>query len=290
MSTQKIQSSLTSMHIQNAKGNEPLVMITAYDYPSALLADAAGVDIILVGDSLGMTMLGHNDTLAVSLDAMIHHTKAVSAAQTKALIVCDMPFLTYEDSVQSALCNAGKIMAQGGARSVKLEGGINIITQVKALVQAGIPVMGHLGLTPQRVATLGGYKIQGRTANAAHALLEEALALEVAGCFSIVLECVPEEVATLITKSLSIPTIGIGAGATCDGQVLVWHDLLGINTGHTPKFVKKYAQLGDNIIKAIQSYAKDVRKRDFPQAEHTTYLSDSEKHDLINIVKDLKQI
>ncbi len=288
MSTQTTQNTLTSVHIQNTKGEKPLVMLTAYDYPSALLADAAGVDIILVGDSLGMVTLGYADTLKVTLKTMLHHCKAVSTAKTHALVVCDMPFMTYEDSVQSALRNAGKLMSKGGARAVKMEGGMAILPQIKALVGAGIPVMGHLGLTPQRIATLGGYRTQGRTAHAAYMLLDEAKALEDAGCFSITLECVPEEVATLITKSVSIPTIGIGAGNTCDGQVLVWHDLLGLNLGHTPRFVKKYANLGEVITKSIQNYAKDVRTRKFPQAEHSTFLNEDEAKQLDTLLKGLK--
>ncbi len=288
MSTQTIQKALTSVQIHNYKGNKLIVMLTAYDYPSAILADAAEVDILLVGDSLGMTMLGHKDTLAVNMDIMVHHCKAVSAAQSKALVVCDMPFLSYETSTENALLNAGRLMAEGGARAVKLEGGNTILPQIRALVQAGIPVMGHLGLTPQRVATLGGYSTQGRTAKAAFVLLEEAKALEEAGCFSLVLECVPEEVAELITKSIGIPTIGIGAGLGCDGQVLVWHDLLGLNSGHTPKFVKKYAELGEQITKAIQNYATDVRTRAYPQAAHSTTLNADEKNDLEKRIKGLK--
>ncbi len=288
MSSQNKQNKLTSIHIQNAKGKDPLVMLTAYDYPSALLADAAGVDMILVGDSLGMVMLGYEDTLSVDIKTMLHHCKAVSRANTRALVVCDMPFMSYEDSVQSAVRNAGKLMAKGGARAVKLEGGMEILPQVKALVQAGIPVMGHIGLTPQRVATLGGYRIQGRTANAAYMLLEHAKALQDAGCFSIVLECIPEEVATLLTNNLNIPTIGIGAGNTCDGQVLVWHDMLGLNTGHVPKFVKKYSNIGENITKAIQEFSNDVRGRKFPQAEHSTYLNEQEAKDLDTLLKGAK--
>ncbi len=288
MSTQNTKNTLTSVHIQKAKGGPPLVMLTAYDYPSALLADAAGVDILLVGDSLGMVVLGYEDTLKVIIKTMLHHCKAVSAAKTRALVVCDMPFLSYEGGIKSALRNAGKLMAQGGARAVKLEGGMTILPQIKALVQAGIPVMGHIGLTPQRVATLGGYRTQGRTASSAYTLLEEAKALEDAGCFALTLECVPEEVATIITQSLNIPTIGIGAGNTCDGQVLVWHDMLGLNLGHTPKFVKQYENLGQNITKAIQNYAEDVRKRTFPQSEHTNHLNDDEATQLDTLLKGLK--
>ncbi len=288
MSTQNIQKALTSVHIQNAKGKDLIVMLTAYDYPSAILADGAGVDIILVGDSLGMAVLGHKDTLAVSMDIMLHHCKAVSAAQSKALVVCDMPFLSYETGPKDALCNAGKLMAQGGARAVKLEGGTTILPQIRTLVQAGIPVMGHLGLTPQRVATLGGYSTQGRSAKAAYMLLDEAKALEDAGCFSIVLECIPKEVASLITSSITIPTIGIGAGAGCDGQVLVWHDLLGLNPGHTPKFVKKYVDLSTHVNEALKNYAQDVRNGTYPQDIHSTSLNNAENEELEKLIKGLK--
>ncbi len=273
MSTHTEPKTQTSVSIRESKGHKKIVMLTAYDYPSAFLAASAGVDILLVGDSLGMVVLGKNDTLSVTMDMMVHHCQAVSLAENTiksgALVVCDMPFLSYEDSVKSALLNAGRLMSQGGARAVKLEGGFAILPQVKALIAAGIPVMGHIGLTPQRLATLGGYKVQGRSASAAALLMEEAKALQEAGCFSLVLECVPQEVAAEITSALHIPTIGIGAGAACDGQVLVFHDMLGYNTAHTPKFVKKYADLNTVITKAIQSYANDVREGTFPEQEHS---------------------
>ena len=261
-------SPVTSLHMRQAKGQRKLVMITAYDYPSALLADAAGVDMLLVGDSLGMTMLGHKDTLGVTMEHMIHHTRAVCAAQPAALVVADMPFLSYESGPGDALRNAGRLMAEGGARAVKLEGRHE--AQVRAMVNAGIPVMGHVGLTPQRVATLGGFRMQGRTAEAARTLLEESLALQDAGCFALVLECVPAEVAALLTQKLEIPTIGIGAGPDCDGQVLVFQDALGITQGHCPRFVKRYADIGRDITQAVAAYAEDVRSGGFPGPEQTT--------------------
>ncbi len=281
MSTQHKNCAHTSLSIRQSKGQKKIAMLTAYDYPSALLADEAGVDILLVGDSLGMVVHGHTDTLAVTMDMMLLHCSAVALAQkrpgARALVVCDMPFLSYEQGPQSALAHAGKLMAQGGARAVKLEGSFDIIPQIRALVAAGIPVMGHIGLTPQRVSTLGGYKVQGRTAHGAEQLLQEAKALEEAGCFSLVLECVPQEVAAHITQSIGIPTLGIGAGLHCDGQVLVWHDMLGINTGHTPKFVKKYAQLAQDMRSAIESYVQEVQEGSFPQEIHSFSLSEEEK-------------
>ncbi len=270
----------TSQTIRACKGEKKIVMLTAYDYPSAIIAAKAGVDILLVGDSLGMTVLGNDDTLSVTMDMMMHHCAAVSLAQkhskSPALVVCDMPFLSYEVSVEAALQNAGRLMSQGGARAVKLEGGFEILPQVDALVSAGIPVMGHLGLTPQRVATLGGYKVQGKSPEQADYLLNAALALQEAGCFSLVLECVPSEVAEHITKEIVIPTIGIGAGAACDGQVLVFHDMLGFNSAHVPKFVKKYADLNEVIHKAVQNYAHDVRFGQFPEPEHSFFLENNE--------------
>ncbi len=277
----------TSVDIAASKGQQRLVMVTAYDYPSAVFADRAGVDILLVGDSLGMVVLGKSDTLSVTLDMMVHHCAAVTAARPRALVVCDMPFMTYEDSAQSALVHAGRLMAQGGARAVKLEGGAAIVAQVRALVAAGIPVMGHLGLTPQRVATLGGYKVQGREAHAAKELVREALLLQKAGCFALVLECVPQELASLITQNLSIPTIGIGAGADCDGQVLVFHDLLGLNPLHTPRFVKRYADLGADMMAAISTYAHEVREGSFPQHEHSFQLTTQELKDLHALLQDV---
>lgn len=275
-----VSTRLTSLHIRTRKSVSPLVplvplvMVTAYDYPSALLADAAGVDMILVGDSLGMAVLGHRDTLCVTMEHIIYHCRAVATAQPHALVVADMPFLSYEESPQHALRNAGRLFTEAGARAVKLEG--PCLAQTRLLVESGIPVMGHLGLTPQRVATLGGYRVQGRTADAAHALCVDALALQEAGCFALVLECVPCEVSAHITRTLAIPTIGIGAGPDCDGQVLVWHDMLGI-TAQPPKFARQYAQVREVIANALAQYAEDVRARRFPAIEHTVTFSDTER-------------
>lgn len=268
---------LSSLHIMQTKGqaqgqnqvSRRLAMLTAYDAPSAALVDSAGVDMVLVGDSLGMAVLGRKDTLSVTMDEMVHHCRAVSSAVQHALVVGDMPFLSYESGPEHALRNAGRLMAEGGVRAVKLEGGSPVIPQIRALVTAGIPVMGHLGLTPQRFAVLGGFKVQGKSAAAAQELCQEALALQEAGCFAIVLECVPQEVAAQISKTLSIPTIGIGAGAGCDGQVLVFHDLLGLTQGHTPRFVKRYAELSSLIHQAVSDYVTEVREGVFPAAEHS---------------------
>jgi len=224
---------------------EPAVMVTAYDYPSAMAADAAGVDAILVGDSLGMVVLGYDDTLRVTMDDMLHHARAVARARTAALRVGDMPFLSYQADVAEAVRNAGRFLSDGGMDAVKLEGGRERTGAVRAIVEAGIPVMGHLGLTPQSIRALGGYRVQGATAEAARRVLDDALRLEDAGCFALVLEAIPDRVASLVTARLGIPTIGIGAGAACDGQVLVWHDLLGWEDRIAPRFVKRYASIAD---------------------------------------------
>ncbi len=266
----------TSLDIRNLKGQRKIAMLTAYDYSAAILANAAAIDVLLVGDSLGMVMLGNEDTLSVTMDIMAHHCQAVTKANLKALVVCDMPFLSYEASVQSALLNAGRLVGQAGARAVKLEGSFNILPQIKAIISAGIPVLGHIGLPPQRIAALGGFKVQGRSAKGAKILFEEAKVLEEAGCFALVLECVPYEVAKTITEALSIPTIGIGAGSACDGQVLVFHDMLGLNTSHIPKFVKQYANIGQNITEAISEYVNEVQNGTFPSKEQTFYLSADE--------------
>lgn len=267
---------LTSLHISQSKGQHRLAMLTAYDAPSAALLDKAGVDMVLVGDSLGMAVLGRKDTLSVTMDEMIHHCRAVSSAVQHALVVGDMPFLSYEGGPECALRNAGRLMAEGGVRAVKLEGGTHVLPQVRALVTAGIPVMGHLGLTPQRCAVLGGFKVQGKSAAAARLLYQEALALQEAGCFALVIECVPREVARELTESLSIPTIGIGAGPDCDGQVLVFHDLLGLTQGHSPRFVKRYADLSGIILEAVDSYITEVRTGTFPADEHSFHLPPDE--------------
>jgi 3-methyl-2-oxobutanoate hydroxymethyltransferase len=265
---EKPEQPITAASVCAAKGQRKIAMITAYDYPSALMVDAAGVDVVLIGDSCGMVMLGRPDTLSVTLEEIAHHARAVAAGVTRALVVSDMPFLTYEGGVAQALENASRLLRSSGVRAVKLEGGKVIVPQVKALVDAGIPVMGHIGLTPQRMAVLGGFKIQGKTAAAARILAEDALALEEAGCFSLVLEALPPPVAELITGSLHIPTIGIGAGPACDGQVLVLHDMLGLTEGRLPRFVKQYASLAAEGRKAVARYVREVRDGTFPAAEH----------------------
>ncbi|MEE8176838.1 MAG: 3-methyl-2-oxobutanoate hydroxymethyltransferase, partial [Acidobacteriota bacterium] len=230
---------------------EKIVMITAYDYPTACLVDEAGVDMVLVGDSLGMVVLGYETTLPVTLDEMVHHTKAVVRGVKRALVAVDLPFLTYQTGPADALRSAGRLMQEAGATAVKLEGGANVCPQVRAMVGAGIPVVGHLGLTPQSIHVFGGYKFQGRGEEAAQKLLADAKALEEAGAFCLVLECIPEELAARVTSSISIPTIGIGAGARCDGQVLVLHDMLGITGKVRPRFVKQYARLEETIRDAV---------------------------------------
>jgi 3-methyl-2-oxobutanoate hydroxymethyltransferase len=250
--------------IRAMKHSQRITMLTAYDYPSAKVVDAAGTDIILVGDSLGMVVLGYPDTLSVTVDDMIHHTRAVARGAQRGLIVGDMPYLSYHVSDEEAVRNAGRFI-RAGAHAVKIEGGKSTrIKSVEAILDAEIPVMGHIGLTPQSVNALGGFKVQGKGTEEARRLIDEAVALEQAGCFSLVLECVPTELAAFITERITIPTIGIGAGPACDGQVLVLHDLLGLYDGHTPKFVRKYANLAEDMTKAIGAYLTDVREGRFP--------------------------
>lgn len=248
----------------------PISMITAYDYPSAKLAEEAGIDAILVGDSLGNVVLGYDSTLPVTLDDMIHHTKAVTRAVTSAFVVTDMPFMTYHGSVDDTLRNVGRVMREGLAKAVKMEGGREIVEAVAASTRAGVPVMGHIGLTPQSVYQIGGYKVQGKSGKQAQKLLDDAKALEQAGAFAIVLELVTEELANRITQEVSIPTIGIGASAGCDGQVIVFHDILQYGSGIRPKkFVKTYANVGDTIRGGIAQYVQEVKARQFPRDEHT---------------------
>ncbi|MGN7468980.1 3-methyl-2-oxobutanoate hydroxymethyltransferase [Brevibacillus sp. SAFN-007a] len=252
----------------------PISMVTAYDFPSAKLVEEAGADMILVGDSLGMVVLGYDSTLPVTMDDMLHHTKAVTRAAKRALVVADMPFLSYHGTVEEAIKNAGKLMQEGLARAVKLEGGSELAPLMTRLVQAGIPVVGHIGLTPQSVHQLGGYKVQGRDVEAAKKMLADALAIQQAGAFAIVLECVPEEVAKMIAEKLEIAVIGIGAGPGCDGQVLVFHDLVGYASQLTPKFVKRYADIGTSIREAVATYIQEVELRRFPGPEHVFHASE----------------
>jgi len=255
---------------------EKIVMVTAYDAPSGRLADAAGVDLILVGDSSGMVVHGRESTVAVSLEEIVFMTQWVTRGAKRPLVVADMPFGSYEVSDEQAVANAVRLVKDGGADAVKLERGGTSISRARAIVSAGVPVMGHVGLTPQTATVLGGFKAQGRTAERARPLMEEALALEAAGCFSVVLEAVPAQVARAVTRALSVPTIGIGAGADCDGQVLVWHDMLGYYEGHAPRFVKRYADLGATIVSALGRYAEDVRSGAFPEPQHTYAMPEDE--------------
>jgi 3-methyl-2-oxobutanoate hydroxymethyltransferase len=271
---------LTAPDIQAAKGARKICVLTAYDYPSALLADQSGVDIVLVGDSLGMVVLGLPDTLSVTMADMLHHTKAAARAVKRALVVADMPFMSYQPSVEIAVANAGRFLAEAGARAVKVEGGSAFVPQIRALVQSGIPVMGHLGLTPQHLAALGGYKVQGRTSEAVRVLVDDAVALAEAGCFSLVLEAMPAEAAAAVTEAVAVPTIGIGAGPHTDGQVLVLHDILGLFERFRPKFVKRYAELGREALSAMRQYCAEVREGTFPAAEHTWRLSAEEAEKL----------
>ncbi|MDE6434274.1 MAG: 3-methyl-2-oxobutanoate hydroxymethyltransferase [Lachnospiraceae bacterium] len=258
---------------QKEKG-EKISMLTAYDYSTAKLIDEAGVNMILVGDSLGNTMLGYEDTISVTMEDMIHHGAAVARGAKDALVVIDMPFMSYQTSVYDAVVNAGRLMKEGRAGAVKLEGGIEICPQIEAITAAGIPVCAHLGLTPQSINAFGGFKVQGKTEAAAKKLLSDAKAVEAAGAFAVVLECVPAKLAELVTKELSIPTIGIGAGNICDGQVLVYQDMLGMFSDFTPKFVKRFENIGEIMKNAFAEYDREVKAGSFPAKEHEYTISD----------------
>ena len=267
---------ITSADFRTMKNSgDKISMVTAYDYSTARLIDESGIDSILVGDSLGMVMLGYPDTLSVTMEDMIHHCSAVVRGAKNALVICDMPFMSYQTSVYDAVKNAGRLIKEGKAAAVKLEGGAEFAEHIKAIVNASIPVCGHLGMTPQSVNAFGGFKVQGKTVEAAKKLITDALALEEAGVFAIVLECVPAELAEYISKLLSIPTIGIGAGVGCDGQVLVYQDLTGIFNDFTPKFVKRYLNAGEMIKNAFVDYNYEVKHGKFPTAEHS-FKMDSE--------------
>jgi 3-methyl-2-oxobutanoate hydroxymethyltransferase len=261
---------------------EKITMLTAYDYPSARLAEAAGIDVILVGDSLGMVVLGYESTVPVTMEEMLHHAKAVRRGAPQTFIVVDMPFMSYS-TLELALHNAGRLIKEGGADAVKLEGGEDFSEVVQALSKAGIPVVGHIGLTPQTATQLGGYRVQGKDLESARKLSRDALALEKAGIFMLVLELIPAQVSAHIRTELSIPTIGIGAGAECDGQVLVFHDVLGLFDRFVPKFVKQYALLGDQARQAIRKYHQEVKKKEFPAPEHIFNLADEVADKLYNI-------
>lgn len=266
---------ILALHEKKARG-EPITMVTAYDYPGALAADRAGIDSILVGDSLGMVVLGYDSTVPVTMDEMIHHCKAVRRGAQYAWLIGDMPFMSYQADRAEAVRNAGRFLKEGGMDAVKLEGGRPMAETVRAITDAGIMVVGHIGLTPQSSAQLGGYRVQGKTAADAQRLLEDALALQEAGAVMLVLEMVPERVAARISQALRIPTIGIGAGAGCDGQVLVLHDLLGLFDRFTPKFVKKYAELFPQMEAALAAYRDDVVNRRFPDADHSFAMDEAE--------------
>lgn len=259
---------------QSKQQGKKISMLTAYDYSTAKLMDEAGINAILVGDSLGNVVLGYEDTLSVTMEDMIHHGAAVARGAKNAMVVVDMPFMSYQASVYDAVVNAGRLMKEGRASAVKLEGGKEVCPQVKAVTEAGIPVMGHLGLTPQSINALGGHRVQGKTQQAAQKLLDDARALQEAGAFAVVLECVPERLADKVTKELEISTIGIGAGSGCDGQVLVYQDMLGMFSDFTPKFVKKFANVGQVMKEAFKSYIDEMQQGSFPSQEHCYSIDD----------------
>ena len=267
------------------KNGEKITMVTAYDYLTAKLIDNSGINSILVGDSLGMVMLGYPDTVSVTMEDMLHHVKAVSRGTENALVICDMPFMSYQTSVYDAVVNAGRLMKEGRAGAVKLEGGKEYAEHVRAIVNASIPVCGHIGMTPQSVNAFGGFKVQGKTEEAARKLIEDAIALQEAGAFAVVIECVPHKLAEYISEILSIPTIGIGAGNGCSGQVLVYQDMLGMYSDFTPKFVKKFANVGDVMTDAFKSYSDEVKTGNFPTEEHSFKIDD----DIIDKIRGDRQ-
>ena len=259
---------------QQKENGDKITMLTAYDYSTAKLMEEAGINTILVGDSLGMVMLGYEDTIPVTMEDMIHHTRAVTRATKDTFVIGDMPFMSYHVSTEQAVTNAGRLMKEGGCQAVKLEGGAKVCEQIRAIVNAQIPVCAHIGLTPQSVNAFGGFKVQGKTEEAARQVIEDAKAVEAAGAFMVVLECVPEKLAKLISETISIPTIGIGAGAGCDGQVLVYQDMLNLYGGFKPKFVKHFANLGELMKEAFAEYSREVKAGTFPAEEHTFAISD----------------
>lgn len=268
-----MKNTVSTFKEQKVKGDK-ITMLTAYDYSTAKLMDQSGINGILVGDSLGMVMLGYDDTLPVTMEDMIHHTAAVCRGAKDALVVGDMPFMSYQVSVEEAVYNAGRLMKEGRCQAVKLEGGATVCPQIKAISDASIPVMAHIGLTPQSVNAFGGFKVQGKSEETARQLVEDAKAVEKAGAFAIVLEAIPAKLAEIISKSVDIPTIGIGAGAGCDGQILVYQDMLGMFSDFTPKFVKKYTDLGQIMQEAFAQYIEDTKAGVFPAEEHTFKISE----------------
>jgi 3-methyl-2-oxobutanoate hydroxymethyltransferase len=265
------------------QAGDKITMLTAYDYLTSRAVDRAGIDSILVGDSLGMVMLGYENTLPVTMEDMLHHCRAVSRGASRALLIGDMPFMSYQVSTVDAVKNAGRFLQEGGMNAVKLEGGRQQLDAIKSIIGSGIPVLGHLGLTPQSIHKFGGFKTQGRTSEEAKILLEDALLLEDTGCFGLILESIPDRIAEYITKRLNIPTIGIGAGPGCDGQVLVTHDMLGLFDKFTPKFVKRYGVLHESISQAIDSYREDVLGKDFPLEEHSFTIKEEEWEKFLQI-------
>lgn len=271
----------TVLTFQEAKEKgEKLTMITAYDYTTAKLVDESGINSILVGDSLGMTMLGYPDTLGVTMEDMIHHSRAVSRGAKNTLVICDMPFMSYNTGVRDAVKNAGRLMAEGKANCIKLEGGVEIQKEIQAIVSAKIPVCAHIGLTPQSINALGGFKVQGKSLESAKKLIADALAVQEAGAFVVVLECVPAPLAKKVTEMLDIPTIGIGAGPMCDGQVLVYQDMLGMYMDFKPKFVKRFGSIGQDMIQSFKDYDREVKEGKFPVDEHTFSMDESLLKDL----------
>jgi len=268
-----MKNTVSTLLSQKQNGDK-ITMLTSYDYSTAKIIDEAGVNTILVGDSLGTVILGYEDTLPVTMEDMIHHTRAVSRGAKNALVVADMPFMSYQTSVCDAVKNAGRLIKEGGAQAVKLEGGAAVKEQIKAIVNASIPVVGHIGLTPQSINAFGGFKVQGKSEESAKKIIEDAKIIEEAGAFMLVMECVPERLAKIVTESVNIPTIGIGAGKYCDGQVLVYQDMLGMFTDFVPKFVKKYADVGEIMKNAFSEYIKEVKSGAFPAEEHTFKIDD----------------
>lgn len=268
-----MKSTVLTLQKQKEVGNK-ITMLTAYDYSVAKLIDAAGIDVILVGDSLGMTMLGYEDTLPVTMEDMIHHTACVSRGAKDAFVIADMPFMSYQTSVRDAVYNAGRLIKEGHAHAIKLEGGASVCEQIKAITEASIPVCAHIGLTPQSTNAFGGFKVQGKNMQRAKQIVEDALSVQEAGAFMVTLECIPEKLASLITDILDIPTIGIGAGNGCDGQVLVYHDMLGMFTDLKPKFVKHFGNIGEEMTKAFVSYRDEVKSKAYPATEHTFKIED----------------
>ncbi|HEX6946012.1 MAG TPA: 3-methyl-2-oxobutanoate hydroxymethyltransferase [Acidimicrobiia bacterium] len=267
--------------IRSRKGGTPITMVTAYDYPGAVIADRAGVDIILVGDSVANVVHGMETTLEIGIDEMVLHTRAVKRAKPRALVVADMPWLSFHLGVEDTVRNAGRLVREGGAEAVKLEGGRKRVPMIEAILDAEIPVMGHVGLTPQSVHAMGGFKVQGKAVEAAREMIEDARAIAEAGCFAIVIEGVPDVLGQLITKEVGVPTIGIGAGPNCDGQVLVFHDVLGLGSGRYPKFVRPYASLADEAVEALTRFKTDVESGSFPSADESYHVPDEVTAELL---------